>query len=418
MAASSSQAVPSLLEICCRSVAAQLQRLPCSLQMFPPRTRAAILRHALLSDRLDDFLHLFALSSISLCGSRVTDKGLRVTARVCGSQLLALDVSRCVRLHDAGVCHLLERCSNLRELNLSNCRFSDVSIECAARCCPELREIDFSWNGSGVGDRAVRALASHGRRLVGVALSGCRACDSAILSLACSHPELRRLEVRGCHLLTEGGIVAALSKLPLQTTLPLCQFSRICEVRGLRLPIGSPARLCVSQCNPIPLVDPVGGSRGWISWVDRAHSAVGPPSSRAYQASVDLLISHLPRIEILDLSMCDRITDNAIASAVARLASLSRLECYGMPRLHAPHIASQSLQHVVLSGCRTLTAPTISCPLLDRIEVSRDRNTRDAKHAGLETVGCEHTAADASHPLQMLPTHHRCKTAVRFRQPR
>ena len=108
--------------------------------------RGRILERAISADRLeDDALKLFALNALSLSGSKVTDRGLRMIARVSGSSLLELDISRCVRLHDGGVCPLLERCPRLRKLNLSNCRFSDVTIECAARSCADLREIDYSW---------------------------------------------------------------------------------------------------------------------------------------------------------------------------------------------------------------------------------------------------------------------------------
>ena len=315
----------NLLSLCCAEVAQSLLYLPCSLQFLPPRVQALILERALSIEQLESMTIMVALNKLSLVGSSVTDRGLRMIACVTGALLIELDISRCIRLHDSGLCPLLECCTRLRKLNISNCRFSDTSIERAARCCTDLRELDYSWNGSGIGDRSMWAIAMHCPQLEAIALSGSRASDSALLSLACAHPALNRIEVRGCHLLSEGGIVAALSKLPLQTKFEFGQFPRISE------------------------------------------------------ASIELLTSQLSRIEVLDLSMCDRISDSTLALATSSLPELLQVVCYGMARLQAPRVESQTLRHLCLSGCRALTAPYIVCPNLE----------------GLELQNCRELAADA-----------------------
>ena len=111
--------VPALAELCCQAVAAQLLRLPCTLDHLPPRARQRILRHAIASGALEEeHLPLFGgLSELVLKGSKVTDKGLEHVAAACGARLLALDLSQCVRLlSDAGVAALLRACPQLQAL--------------------------------------------------------------------------------------------------------------------------------------------------------------------------------------------------------------------------------------------------------------------------------------------------------------
>ena len=316
----------SLLDLCCREVAVSLLQLPCSLQALPPRVQARILECAISIDQLENIASdVVALSKLSLIGSRMSDHGLSMIARACGALLIELDISRCIRLHDRALCAMLESCPRLCKLNLSHCRFSDISIECAARCCAELRELEYSWNGSGIGDKSIWVLAAHCPQLEAIALSGSSASDAALLTLACAHPKLMRIEVRGCHLLSEGGIVAALSKLPLQTKLELCHFPRVSE------------------------------------------------------ASIELLTSQLQRIEVIDFSMCDRISDSTLAFATSGLPMLHRADCYGASCLRMPRVVSNTLRHLCLSGCRVLTMPHIVCPKLETLELQNCRElTADA----------------------------------------
>ena len=63
--------VPTLTELCCKAVAAQLLRLPCTLDHLPPRARKCILRHAIASGALEEEqLPLFGLPSWCSRGAR------------------------------------------------------------------------------------------------------------------------------------------------------------------------------------------------------------------------------------------------------------------------------------------------------------------------------------------------------------
>ena len=123
--------VPALTELCCKAVAAQLLRLPCTLDHLPPRASKCILRHAIASGTLEEEqLSLFGLTELVLKGSKVTDKGLERVAATCGARLLALDLSQCVRLlSDAGVASLLGACPMLQ----APCEVGVHTMHCTAR---------------------------------------------------------------------------------------------------------------------------------------------------------------------------------------------------------------------------------------------------------------------------------------------
>jgi hypothetical protein len=275
------QAVPALAELCCRELACH-ESWATKCSKLPPAVRARVLHHARASSHFDEeVLQHFDAEEVVLSNSRVTDRGLDIVSRVCGQRLLVLGLSRCVRLHDSGVSALVRRCPLLKQLDVSYCRLTDAAIQCVARCCSGLSDINYSWNGSGIGDAAARALAASSPALqalprsmrtpcvrrpyvtcvvagggaVWLARLGRRAALARVRVLqivaaagppthtrvraACALPSaeghrrvvrLLRLnlaragpQVTGCHLLTEAGVVAAFTRLSLLRTLALSQ---------------------------------------------------------------------------------------------------------------------------------------------------------------------------------------------------
>lgn len=195
--------VPTLVELCSFPVAmqlgqhSQLSEVPSKLQQLLPSVRARVLKHALSADSFDEeWLRVFPETQLSLSGSRLSDRGLEIVALARGSCLLEIDLSRCVYLHDSGLRALVHACGSLRKLDVSYCRLSDAAFECTARCCPKLIDLNYAWNGSGVGDGAAGALATHCGHLERLEMSGSRVCDSALLSLACACPKLQHLQAR------------------------------------------------------------------------------------------------------------------------------------------------------------------------------------------------------------------------------
>ena len=285
-----------------------------------PSDRTALLREAIASksDHLyEDILpHLVAgFTSLSLRHSRVSDRGLGLVSTSCGAKLLDIDLSFCTRLRDAGAIELTRACPLLEKLVLSHCRLTDAAFEAVARGCRALRELDCAWNGSGVTERSVRAFAAHLHQLETLAICGCRVGDDALLALACACQQLSYVNTRGCDLLSEAGVVAALCTMPKVASLELCQLPRVSE------------------------------------------------------PSLQLLVSRTRQVRRLDVSMCQRLGDESIANAASGLSQLRSLECYGVGRLQCPNIASPTLTNLILSGCRALSRPALHLPNLERLEM-------------------------------------------------
>ena len=261
--------LPSLATLAARAVAiTQLDRLPgARLSALPPAVKSKLIAAAVATRSLTDecLTHLGSgHTELSVRASRVTDRGLgRTMVDSASGCLLKLDLSRCAQLRDAGIVKLASCCPQLRALDLSHCRLTDAAFEAVARGCPNLHALDASWNGSGVGERTVRALASHSAQLESLAICGCRVHDDALLALACACARLMALHTRGCEALTEAGLVAVLCTLPRVQSLELCQVPRLSEpsvhlLLGARpsLPSAAPSALGLGACSAPPPLPP------------------------------------------------------------------------------------------------------------------------------------------------------------------
>ena len=317
---------PSLVALACVEVARHLGSEehcpPHRLSSLSERLRMRLLACCIAEGTLTDgVMAHFAASELKLRGSRVSDRGLCLLGRACGSRLLSLDISFCPRLKDTGLIALVHECPQLLQLQLAHCRFSDAAIERLVRSCAGLRTLDCSWNGSGITDRGVRAIGKHCLRLEKLALNGCRMSDDTLLALACALPQLTQLLTKGCDL-SESGMTAALYVLPRLEVVELSQIARLSE------------------------------------------------------PSLQLLLPRMSRVTRLDVSMCMRLGDVAISRAAATLPQLTVLECYGVSQLRAPTLEAARLRTLVLSGCRALATPSLVCPALETLELQSCRELR------------------------------------------
>ena len=283
----------------------------------------------------------------------MTDRGLglAITAANSAKLVQSLDLSHCTRLRDAGVIALVQRIGpQLRSLDVSHCRLSDAAFEAIATCCgSSLKSLDCSWNGSGVGERTVHALAKHCGELESLALCGCRARDDSHIKLACACPKLAKLNTRGCEALSEGGIVAALCTLPRIRKLDLCQIHKLSE----------------------PSVHVLLGARRRANCMQHTHSKM---HSHAFLSSLTVLpcavvvTARAHHVTTLDLSMCSRLGDDCVSRAAAGFPHLHTLECFGIGLTIAYHHLHQPTPLSPLR-CRALTEPHIACPQLEMIEL-------------------------------------------------
>lgn len=116
--------------------------------------------------------------SVSDC-SMVSDSGLSELGRL-GPSLRYLSIAKCERVTDAGVRQVARHCYRLRYLNLRGCQLvSDLSIEWLARSCTRMRSLD---------------------------IGKCDVTDVGLKMLSENCPNLKKLSVKSCALVSDLGV--------------------------------------------------------------------------------------------------------------------------------------------------------------------------------------------------------------------
>lgn len=118
--------------------------------------------------------------SVSDCPA-ITDSGLAELGRL-GPSLRYLSVAKCDQLSDSGVRTLARHCYRLRYLNLRGCeQVSDSAVDWLSKSCSRLRSLD---------------------------LGKCDVSDLGLKLLSQNCPNLKKLSVKSCTLVTDGGVEA------------------------------------------------------------------------------------------------------------------------------------------------------------------------------------------------------------------
>ena len=140
--------------------------------------------------------------SISDC-LQVTDFGMYELARL-GPNLRYLSVAKCDQISDAGIKHIGRHCYKLRYLNLRGCEaVSDDSLEVLARSCSRLRALDLGK--CDITDRGLRLLAEHCPNLKKLSVKSCElVTDEGVRSIAYYCRGLRQLNIQDCLITVEG----------------------------------------------------------------------------------------------------------------------------------------------------------------------------------------------------------------------
>lgn len=140
--------------------------------------------------------------SISDC-VQVTDFGMYELARL-GPNLRYLSVAKCDQISDAGIKQIGRHCYKLRYLNLRGCEaVSDDSLEVLARTCSRLRALDLGK--CDITDRGLRMLAEHCPNLKKLSVKSCElVTDEGVRSVAYYCRGLRQLNIQDCLITVEG----------------------------------------------------------------------------------------------------------------------------------------------------------------------------------------------------------------------
>ncbi|KAL1493344.1 hypothetical protein ABEB36_011416 [Hypothenemus hampei] len=182
----------------------------------------------------------------------VQDGGLRIIVQNC-PQLAYLYLRRCVQITDAGLKYVPSFCSGLRELSVSDCsnvtdfglyelaklgptlrylsvakcdQVSDAGLKVIARKCYKLRYLN-ARGCEAVSDDAITVLARFCTRLRALDIGKCDVSDAGLRALAECCPNLKKLSLRNCELVTDRGVqcVAYYCRGLQQLNIQDCQIS-------------------------------------------------------------------------------------------------------------------------------------------------------------------------------------------------
>jgi len=132
--------------------------------------------HALRS--ISSYCLMLRELSVSDC-PLVSDQGLAELGRL-GPSLRYLSVAKCDKITDSGVRTLARHCYRLRYLNMRGCeQVSDSAVEWLSRSCTRLRSLD---------------------------IGKCDVSDVGLKLLSCNCPNLKKLSVKSCTLVTDKGV--------------------------------------------------------------------------------------------------------------------------------------------------------------------------------------------------------------------
>ena len=137
--------------------------------------------------------------------SRITDASLRSISSYC-LMLRELSVSDCPHVSDSGLSELGRLGPSLRYLSVAKCeRLTDDGVRSLARHCYRLRYLNMR-GCEQVSDSAVEWLARSCSRLRSLDIGKCDVSDLGLKLLSENCPNLKKLSVKSCALVTDRGV--------------------------------------------------------------------------------------------------------------------------------------------------------------------------------------------------------------------
>jgi len=269
------------------------------------------------------------LQSLSLCAlQEITDEGVVKIAEYC-PHLREIDLSLCSKITDTSVMHLARSCPGLTKCVLFNCNLvTDMGVITLLGCCPQLRHVNVSC---------------------------CvRLTDRSFEDIARSCPSLRHLFLEECNL-SEAGLMYIKDCANLKT-LKMGYSKALSDVVLEQLAEGCPhiRDLDLSYCNKI--------SSTCLSRVLRSWYNLEQLNLRGFQGDVRTL-QH-SNLEQLNLSWCKLVDDNFIGTLAEGCPSLVVLDLAWNSKItgnsvHQLAAKCKSLRSLNLRGCNRVSMLTI-----------------------------------------------------------
>lgn len=283
-------------------------------------------------------------------------------------KLSVVDISFCSLITDQEI-KLLAECSDLRQLNLRECKqVSDVGLSFLSQGCPRLAELNLKRSELPfrVSDVALLQLAQGCQNLVSLNLHGCEMISDTGLSwLANWSKELKNLDISNCSKITNKGIRHIGEGCQKLKTITLLNLKRVSDV-GIRcIATGCPTLESLNATGLVMLSDGVDRSHGLEGIQALGKSKCAIHMKRLVLHGCTLIsklslraISNLVNLEVLDLSGCSKLTLDGISGigkACRRLVHISLANC-------GDCVTDATVESLVVN-CKSMTSANLSyCP--------------------------------------------------------
>ena len=258
--------------------------------------------------------------------------------------LKLLDVSGYGFVHEFSVLPVVEECSSLRYLNLSDCVESlDCILDSLGRCNNSLKSLRVA--NCRMSDASLRAFFEHSPELVWLELAQCDVSDNAIVALAESCPNLQVLDLGGSFDISDRSLLALSEKCPRLKSLDISCCNITDEsVHAVSQKCRDLKKLVMSDCSFLSAE----------IFVTMPHGLLEVNLSDCWGVK-DLSLQHLlagcPLLETLNLENCVDITDAAFGAVAGPGEAV---QCGGGNGGPFPPLKS-----LVLNGCRHITDRTL-----------------------------------------------------------
>ena len=292
------------------------------------------------------------------------------------ASLQMLDLSECDQITDNAVLKIARnsQCS-LKSFKLSGKKITDVSLRHFVNTFPELEELEL--NGcDNISDSTVRSLASckhlsildlsscpnitpgaftpsksQLRNLKELNLSSCRnVTDEALFHISKSSIELTVLNLSACEEITDEGLIQIATGCHSLRSLNLSSVFKITDKAIIELSNGCPrlANVILYRC-------------------------------RITDKAINALTNRCRAMELIDLSACENISDEAFKQFHAGFPSLQVLKLSDLNKItiRSMEYISQcpTIQELHLSRCKAVTPESIKkvahgCPLIHTLDIS------------------------------------------------
>lgn len=164
--------------------------------------------------------------------------GLAPPASLIGPELTRIILPGCYRVNDRTLAQIAMTCSRLEHLDVRACeQVSDRGIKMIAKYCPLLKLINVGRTRAGdqITYKGIKHLARQ-TQITTLGIAGCNIDDRAIWELALNRgPELQRLSLNNCRLLTDASVPRVLGYMPNLTVLEIRGCVQMTHMRPIAL---------------------------------------------------------------------------------------------------------------------------------------------------------------------------------------